>query len=175
MLKIPPRIADRDIYIITKSPSEQYSNSKIKIKERGDEIKLLNKYENAIIVFDDFLESSRSRYIDQFFKKSRHNNIDICYLSQSYFYLSRRTIRNNSNEIILFNQKLKDIENTYRDVGGYDMSYDEFKQLCKKSWEKEYNYLCIDRSKQRDQGRYCICNERKTLISKVLPKRRLSD
>ena len=39
MLKTLPRIADRDIYIITKSPPEQYTNSKIKIKEISDEIK----------------------------------------------------------------------------------------------------------------------------------------
>ena len=44
MLQIFSRISDRDIYIITKSPPEQYSNSKIKIKEISDEIKPLNEY-----------------------------------------------------------------------------------------------------------------------------------
>ena len=67
MLKILSRISDRDIYIITKSPPDQYSNSKIKIKEIGDEIKPVNEYENGIIVFDDILGSSKSRFIDQFF------------------------------------------------------------------------------------------------------------
>ena len=47
----------------------------------------------------------------------------------------------------------------YGDVSGYDMIYDEFKQLCKKSCEEDYNCLCIDRSKNRNHGRYCICNE----------------
>ena len=160
MLKILSRILNRDIYIITKSPPEQYTNSKIKIKEISDEIKPLNEYENGIIVFDDVLGSSNSRFIDQFFIRGRHNNLDIYYLSQSYFDLPKRTIRNNSNKIILFNQTLKDIEHIYRDVAGYDMKYDEFKDLCRKSWEEDYNYLCSDRSKKRDQGRYCICNER---------------
>ena len=164
MLKILSRISDRDIYIITKSPPEQYTNSKIKIKEIGDEIKSLNEYENGIIVFDDILGSSNSRFIDQFFIRGRHNNLDIYYLSQSYFDLPKRTIRNNSNKIILFNQTLKDIEHIYRDVAGYDMNYDEFKELCRKSWEEDYNYLCIDRCKKRDQGRYCICNESKKNI-----------
>ena len=67
MLQILSRMPDRDIYIITKSPPEQYSNSKIKIKETNDEIKPLNEYENGIIVFDDILGSSNSRFIDQFF------------------------------------------------------------------------------------------------------------
>ena len=131
MLKILSRISDRDIYIITKSPPEQYTNSKIKIKEISDEIKPLNEYENGIIVFDDVLGSTNSRFIDQFFIRGRHNNLDIYYLSQSYFDLPKRTIRNNSNKIILFNQTLKDIEHIYRDVAGYDMSYDELKELCR--------------------------------------------
>ena len=170
MLKILSRIPDRDIYIITKSPPEQYSNSKIKIKEISDEIKRLNEYENGIVVFDDILGSSNSRFIDQFFIRGRHNNLDIYYLSQSYFDLPKRTIRNNSNKIILFNQTLKDIEHIYRDVAGYDMNYDEFKELCRKSWDEDYNYLCIDRSKKRDQGKYCICNESKNTYLEATPQ-----
>ena len=77
MLKILSRISNRDIHIITKSPPEQYSNSKTKIKEISDEIKPLNEYENGIRVFDDILGSSNSRFIDQFFIRGRHNNLDI--------------------------------------------------------------------------------------------------
>ena len=50
MLKILSRMIDRDNYIITNSPPEQYTNSKNKIKEKSDEIKPLNEYENGIIV-----------------------------------------------------------------------------------------------------------------------------
>ena len=149
MLKILSRMPDRDIYIITKSPPEQYTNSEIKIKEICDEIKPLNEYENGIIVFDDVLGSLNSRFIDQFFIRGRHNILDIHYLSQSYFDSPKRTIRNKSNKIIFFNQTLKDIEHIYRDVAGYDMNYDEFKDLCRKSWEEEYNYLYIDRLKRK--------------------------
>ena len=170
MLKILSRISDRDIYIITKSPPEQYTNSKIKIKEISDEIKPLNEYENGIIVFDDILGSSNSGFIDQFFIRGRHNNLDIYFLSQSYFDLPKRTIRNNSNKIILFNQTLKDIEHIYRDVAGYDMNYDEFKELCRKSWDEGYNYLYIDRSKKRDKGKYCICNESKITYLEATPQ-----
>ena len=92
MLKILSRIPDRDIYIITKSPPEQYSNSKIKIKEISDEIEPLNEYENCVIVFDDILGSSNSEYIDQYFTRGRHNNWEIYYLSQSYFDLPKRTM-----------------------------------------------------------------------------------
>ena len=164
MLKILSGMIDRDFYIITKSRPEQYTNSKIKIKEISDEIKPLNEYGNSIIVFDDILGSSNSRFIDQFFIRGLHNNVDIYYLSQSYFDLPKITIRNNSNKKILFNQTLKDIEHLYRDVASYDMNYDEFKDLCRKSREEDYNCLYIDRSEKRDQGKYCICNESKKNI-----------
>ena len=41
------------------------------------------------------------------------------------------------------------------------MSYDEFKNLCRKSWEEDHNCLCIDRSKKRDQGGVYICMKSK--------------
>ena len=170
MLKTLSRIPDRDIYIITKSPPEQCTNSKIKIKEICHEIKPVNEYENGIIVFDDILGSSNSRFIDQFFIRGRHNNLDLYYLSQSYFDLPKRTIRNKSDKIILFNQPLKDIEHIYSDVAGYDLNYDAFKELCKNSWEEDYNYLYIDRSKKRDQGKFCICNESKKAYIEATPQ-----
>ena len=84
MLKIfSPRQPDRDIYIITKAPPEQYSNSKIKIKEVREEIKPLYEYDDGIIIFDDVLGSSNSRDINQFFLRGRHNNLDVYHLSQS--------------------------------------------------------------------------------------------
>ena len=85
MLKLLSRIPDRDFYIVTKSPHQRYSNSEIKIKELTEEVKSLNQYETAIIVFDDILGSTDSRYIDQFFVSCRHNNLDNFYLSQSCF------------------------------------------------------------------------------------------
>ena len=102
MLKILSRKPDRDIYIIIKSPPQQYSNTKIQIKEIGDELKPLNEYKNAIIVFDDILGSTINRYIDQFFIRSRHKNLDIYYLSQPFFDSPKGTIRKNSNKINLF-------------------------------------------------------------------------
>ena len=50
------------------------------------------------------------------------------------------------------------------------MNYDEFKELCRKSWEEDYNYLCIDRSKKRNQEKYCICNEGKRTYIEATPQ-----
>ena len=50
------------------------------------------------------------------------------------------------------------------------MSYDGIKQLCRQTWDEHYKYLGIDRSKKRDQGRYCICNESKNTYIEVTPE-----
>ena len=47
------------------------------------------------------------------------------------------------------------------------MSYDEFKQLCKKTWHEDYNYLCIERSQKEKQGRYCVCDESKNKLTNL--------
>ena len=53
LTKLSPIPTDRVVYIITKSPPDQYSNSTIKNKETSDEIIPLNENENGIKVFDD--------------------------------------------------------------------------------------------------------------------------
>ena len=161
MLKILSRLPRRDVYNITKSSPEQYSNTKIKIKEIAEENKPLSEYENDIRVLDDILGSSNRRYEDQFFERGRLIFLNIFHLLQFYFDLPKRSIRSNSDKIILFNETLKIFENIYRDVGGYDMFYHEVKELGRKPWQEEHDYFCIDRSLKKDQGRYCICNESK--------------
>ena len=50
------------------------------------------------------------------------------------------------------------------------MIHDEFKELCRKSWEEEYDYRYIDRSKKRDQGKCCICNDSKKTYIEATPQ-----
>ena len=52
----------------------------------------------------------------------------------------------------------------YYDIGAYDMKYDEFKEMCHKAWCERYNYLCIDMTKNKNEGKYCIFDESKTNI-----------
>ena len=86
------------------------------------------------------LLSKQEINIDLFFTRGRHNNIDINYISRSFFHLPKNTIRNNSNIIILFKQTLRDIIILFHDIAGLDMNLEEWKQLCRKAWEKYYDY-----------------------------------
>ena len=164
MLKILEKIGNkRPIHIITRSPN-QYPNYKT-----SNEIKPINKYKGSIVIFDDMLGAKNCSQTDEFFTRGRHEDLDVYYISQSYFGLPRQSIRNNSDRLILFKQTLRDIQNMYYDIGAYDMNYDEFKELCHKAWDEKYNYLCIDITK-KNEGKYRIFNESKTTYVECIPE-----
>ena len=102
---------------------------------------------------------SNQKLIDPFFTRGRFKSFDVYYLSQSYFEVPKRTIRNNSNIIILFQQTLKDVEHIYRDIAGFDMSYDEFKNFCREAWKEKNNYLLLIRLEDKNGSKYQLCNE----------------
>ena len=157
------------IFIITKSLN-QYPNIKA---QTSDEIQPLNEYENSVVVFDDMLLSKQESNIDLFFTRGRHNNIDIYNISQSYFYLTKNTFRNISNIIILYKQTLRDILLLFHDIAGLDMNLDEWKQLCRKAWENDYDYLQIDRFAKLGNGRYTIRNCKKNKYIECTPETEL--
>ena len=117
------------IFIITKS-----LNQYLKIKaQTTDEIQASENYENSTVVFDDMLLSKQESNFCLFFTRGRHNDIDIYYEYRNYFHLPKKTIRNNSNIIILFKQTLRDIILLFHDIAGLDMNLEDWKQLCRKA------------------------------------------
>ena len=157
MLKVLEKIGDqRPIHIITRSPN-QYPNYKT-----CNEIKPIKKYKGSVAIFDDMSGAKNSSQIDEFFTIGRHEDLDVYYISESYFGLPRQSIRNNSDRLILFKQTLRDVQSMYYDIGAYDMNYDEFKQMCHKAWDERFNYLYIDMTKNKNEGKYRIFNESKT-------------
>ena len=94
-----------------------------KIKaQTSDEIQPLELHENSTLVSDDMLHSKQESNIDLFFTRGRHKNIDIYYISQSYFHLPKNTIRNDSKINILFKQTLRDIILLFHEIAGLDMN-----------------------------------------------------
>ena len=150
---------EKNIHIITRSPEQ---NSIIEIEdvsvEEDLEDRTLQDFKNFCVVFYDMLDSNQ-KLIDPFFTRGGHTDSDVFYLSQSYFDSSKRTIRNNSKIILLFQETLKDVEHFYRDIAGFDMSYEEFKELYRKPWKEKYNYLLINIQKDKNGKKYLICNE----------------
>ena len=82
------------------------------------EDRTIQVFQNCCVVFDDMIDSNQKE-VGPFFTRGRHNDLDVYYLSQSYFDLFKKTIKNNSNIIILFLQTLKDVEHIYGDIAGF--------------------------------------------------------
>ena len=153
MLDLLKNINPNNVHIICQSKNQypdKYPNQSLEIED-------VEFYENSHIVFDDMLGSKQSRDIDQFFTRSRHNNINVYYITQSWYAIPKNTIRINTTIIYIFQQTKQDTQSLYNDIAGFDMSRKEFYQFCRDAWSTPYNYLKIDRNKNK-QGKYSIHN-----------------
>ena len=86
-------------------------------------------------------------------------NLDVYYISQSFFSLPRQSIRDKSDRILLFKQTLGDVECMYKDIGVYDKKNIELKKMCRKAWIENFNYLCFDMARNKKEGKNRICKE----------------
>ena len=123
-----------------------------------------------MVIFDDMLGARNSSQIDELFTRGRNEDLDVYYISQSYFGLPRQSIRNNRDRLKLFKQTLRDVQSMYYEIGAYDMKYDEFKEMCHKTWSERFNYLCIHMAKNKNEGKYRIFNESKTTYCESVPE-----
>ena len=108
--------------------------------------------------------------LDEFFTRGGHEGLDVYYISQYYFGLPRQSIRKNSDIIILFKQTVGDVEIKFYDIGAYDMLFLECKEKCRKAWSENFNFLCIDLTKNKNEGKYSILNESKNTYIECIPE-----
>ena len=153
MLKTLEKIGNqRPIHILTRSPN-QYPNYKT-----SNEIKPIDKYKRSVVFFDDILGVRNNSQIDDFYTRGLHEKLEVSYISQSYFGLTRQSIRNNCDRLIFFEQTLRNFQSMYYDIGAYDMKYDEFKEMCHKTWSERFISLRIDMTRNKNGGNYRIFN-----------------
>ena len=94
----------------------------------------------------------------------------MCYISQSFFQLPKSTIRNNTSKFILFKQTLRDIVLLFHYIGVLDMNLQNWKELCPKVLEKEYDNLQIDRFAIIGEGKHTIRNCNKKTAKECTPE-----
>ena len=119
------------------------------------------------------LGARNSSQIDEFCTRGKHKDLDVHYISQNYFALLRQSIRNNSDKLILLKQILRDVQSMYYDIGAYNMKYDDFKEMCHKTWSERFNYLCIDMAESKNEGKYRFFKELKTTYLECIPESEL--
>ena len=116
----------------------------------------LNPEDKNLMIFDDCILEKKQSKAEAYYTRGRHNNCDSFYISQNYFLLPRKTVRENSNFILLFPQDDKNLNHIHKDHCT-DISLDEFKRFCKQCWEKKHNFVVIDLSSEKRSGKY-RCN-----------------
>jgi len=99
------------------------------------------------MVFDDIMTDKKQTAAEGYYTRGRSCNCDSIYLSQNYTHLPLHTIRTNANFMIFFKSSPLVIEQLFRNFASVDMTYNEFKSLCKKYWDSKYGYLVIDMSR----------------------------
>ena len=158
---IPNTLNEEDIDIvieeIVNNKDFQKSDTEIETYESIGELKYPQEYENnSIIILDDLnqKEVDDSR-VQAMFKRSRHNNLSIFIISQDYYELSKKTIRCNGNIYHIFKpNNFLDVRNIYQDKASMDMTLNEFKYLTNVCWDKKYQLLTSDMTKDKYTGKY---------------------
>ena len=82
-------------------------------------------------------------------------------LVKAFSVYQDKALKNNSDRLILFKQTLRDVQSMYEDIGAFDMKYDEIMAMFRVAWSEKFNYLCIDMTKNKNEGKYRIFNESK--------------
>ena len=106
-----------------------------------------------LVIFDDVMLEKQSN-IESYYTRGRHHNIDCFYLTQDFFTIPKRTIRENTNLLCLFPQKKRNLGLIYTDYVGDDMPKDEFLRFCNSCWSKPFGFVVLDLDSQRDKGKY---------------------
>ena len=129
--------------------NDVYHERKIKVtlSNKAEEIQPPDKLEKTkknLIIFDDVVNEKNQKIMEMYFTRGRHNKANVIYLSQSYFDLPLKSIRNNSNVLILFKLGKRDLSNIYYNLLSSFIEKDEFETLYNFHFNKEYNYIFIN-------------------------------
>ena len=150
---------DTDVVIEEVINNKDFQKSDIEIEtfDNIENLKYPQEYENnSIIILDDLNQKEMDDpRVQAMLKRSRHNNLSIFIISQDYYDLSKKTIRCNGNIFHIFKpNNFRDVLNLYEDKSCMDMTLNEFKLLTSTCWNKKYQPLTIDMTKDKYQGRY---------------------
>ena len=124
-----------------------------------DELKDPQEYESdihTVISLDDLNKQQlQDPRVQMLFKRGRHNNPSIFVISHGFYELPKDTIRENSSIIHHFiTNNFANVERIHRQLSSTDMLIKEFKQFCHEVWNDDYNFITIDLTKKKNDGKY---------------------
>ena len=159
--KIPNILNEEDIDIviqeIVNKKDFEKSETEIETFESIEDLKFPQGYENNSTIILDNLNRKEmdDPRIQAMFERSGQNILSVFIISQDYCELSKKTIRCNGNIFHLFKPNhFLDLRNIYQDKASMDMTLKEFKLLTSTCWNKNYQPLTTDLTKDKYTGRY---------------------
>jgi hypothetical protein len=108
---------------------------------------------HSIMVFDDIAMENQD-IVKDFFSRGRHSGVDSFYLCQSYSQVPKHLVRDNVNFLIIFKQDHFNLLNIYKAHVNSDTSFEEFIEMCRKCWERDFGFLLINKDEKFNKGRY---------------------
>ena len=100
------------------------------------------------MIFDNVI--AKEPFDNEYFCRARLENCDMIYLKQNRFSADGQNVREKFYLLIFFEQTGKAVTVIYYDhFTGSQLSYSDFKNICEKVWSRPYNYIIIDKSKNR--------------------------
>ena len=147
-------------------PNEKYDIAIETYENPSDLPDIKDMGEGTLVVFDDLMTNrSAQQKAGDIFTKGRPFNVNVIFITQSYYEIPKRTIRDNANFLILFRQNSRSIEPIFRDnVDSTDMNYKEFQKFANDVWKEKHNFLTIDKTLDAHEGKF-----RKTLDLFYIP------
>ena len=159
---IPLDELDRTIEEIIIDEDFESSHIECNSYENIDELKNPQDYDpniHNVIVLDDLNKQQlNDEKVQMLFKRGRHNNLSLFVVTHGFFELPEDTIRENSSIIHHFiANNFANVECLHRQLSSTDMLVKEFKYFCNEVWEEDFNFITIDLSKKKNDGKY-RCN-----------------
>ena len=148
-----PAIQFDKLYIIGPT-GNQYEDLKYKVIVFIKDVKDLPRPDELpkdikkLIIFDDV--GGKEAGINEYFCRGRHSNCEMIYLKPNTSTADRQKVLANCNLFILIEQRGKDLMSIYHDFSNnVELSYIDFAKICIKVWEEDYNYIVIDKTKNK--------------------------
>ena len=112
--------------------------------------------DDGLIILDDLNEKKMNDpRVQAKFKRSRHNNSSIFIISQDYYELPKKTVRTIGKKYHIFkSNNFGEVQNLYQGKASIDMTLKEFNYLISTCWDKQYQPLSIDMTKDKFLGRF---------------------
>ena len=158
---IPNILKEEDIDVVNEeivsNEDFQKSDTEIETYESIEELKFPQEYDDGGNIKKDDLKEKEMNdpRVQAMFKRSRHNSSSIFVISQDYYELPKRTIRDDGNIYHIFKPKsFREVQNLFQNEASMGMTLNESKYLNFTCWNENYQRLTIDMTKDKYTGRY---------------------